>query len=68
MIEPGTSTYQMLHASVLLLLLAGLADVLDGAIARAMRAESEFGFRATTSLVEGLQKTIACYHHSVHQG
>jgi len=44
MIEPGFGTYQMLHASVVLLLLAALADVLDGAIARAMHAESEFGF------------------------
>lgn len=44
MIEPGAGTYQMLYASVLLLLLAALADLLDGAIARAMRAESEFGF------------------------
>jgi CDP-diacylglycerol--serine O-phosphatidyltransferase len=48
MIEPGAGNYQMLYASVLLLLLAGLADLLDGAIARAMRAESEFGFMFDT--------------------
>jgi CDP-diacylglycerol---serine O-phosphatidyltransferase len=44
MIEPGAGTYQILQASALLLLLAALADLLDGAIARAIHAESEFGF------------------------
>lgn len=44
MIEPGTGTYQMLQSSALLLLLASLADLLDGAIARVFHAESEFGF------------------------
>jgi CDP-diacylglycerol--serine O-phosphatidyltransferase len=43
MVEPGSGTYQVLHTSVLLLLLAAFADLLDGAVARAMRAESEFG-------------------------
>jgi CDP-diacylglycerol---serine O-phosphatidyltransferase len=43
MVEPGMGTYQILYSSVVLLLLAGLADVLDGAVARAMHAESEFG-------------------------
>ena len=43
MVEPGSEIYQMLHTSVLLLLLAAFADLLDGAVARAMRAESEFG-------------------------
>lgn len=43
MVEPGEGTYQILHASVVLLLLAALADLLDGAVARAMHAESEFG-------------------------
>lgn len=43
MVELGSGTYQMLHASVVLLLLAALADLLDGAVARAMHAESEFG-------------------------
>ena len=42
-VESGTNTYQLLQASVVLLLLAGLADFLDGAVARAMNAESEFG-------------------------
>ena len=35
--------YAMTHASVMLLLLAALADLLDGAVARIMHAESEFG-------------------------
>lgn len=43
MIEPGSGTYQVLHSATLLLLVAALADLLDGAVARAFRAESEFG-------------------------
>lgn len=43
MVEPGSGTYEVLHTAVLLLLLAAFADLLDGAVARAMRAESEFG-------------------------
>ncbi len=35
--------YQLLHGASLLLLMAALADVLDGAVARLMHAESEFG-------------------------
>jgi CDP-diacylglycerol--serine O-phosphatidyltransferase len=44
MVEPGEGTYQVLHSAALLLLLAAFADFLDGAIARAFRAQSEFGF------------------------
>ena len=44
MLEPGSGNYQVLHTSILLLLLAAFADVMDGALARAMHAESEFGF------------------------
>ena len=44
MVEPGSGTYQLLLASALLIILAAVADVLDGAIARFMHAESEFGF------------------------
>jgi CDP-diacylglycerol--serine O-phosphatidyltransferase len=44
MIEPGSGTYDVLRTSLILLLLAALADLLDGAVARVMRAESEFGF------------------------
>lgn len=43
MIWPGSGTYELLLSSAVLLLIAALADVLDGAIARAMRGESEFG-------------------------
>lgn len=44
MIEPGMGTYRSLMTSTILLLLAAFADLLDGAVARAMHAESEFGF------------------------
>lgn len=42
-VEPGADIYQLIHASAVLLLISGCADFADGAIARAMRAESEFG-------------------------
>ena len=44
MVEAGSGSYQVLFTSLLLLLVAALADVLDGAVARVIRAESEFGF------------------------
>lgn len=44
MIEPGMGTYQALQTSAILLLLAAFADWIDGALARAMHAVSEFGF------------------------
>lgn len=40
----GFGTYELLYRMSLILLIAAIADVLDGAIARAMRATSEFGF------------------------
>lgn len=43
MVEPGSGTYQVLYTSALLLLVAALADVFDGAVARMFHAESEFG-------------------------
>jgi CDP-diacylglycerol--serine O-phosphatidyltransferase len=43
MVEPGSGIFHMLNVSVLLLLVAAFADLLDGAVARAIRAESEFG-------------------------
>ncbi len=43
MVEPGSGVFSFLHISVILLLVAAFADLLDGAIARAIRAESEFG-------------------------
>jgi CDP-diacylglycerol--serine O-phosphatidyltransferase len=44
MLEPGFGTFQVLQTSALLLLVAAFADMLDGAVARAIHAESEFGF------------------------
>jgi CDP-diacylglycerol--serine O-phosphatidyltransferase len=43
MTEPGVGTYGLLYSSTLLLLLAAFADLIDGAVARAIKAESEFG-------------------------
>ncbi len=43
MVEPGSGIFHVLHFSALLLLVAAFADLLDGAVARAIRAESEFG-------------------------
>ena len=39
----GIGTYDFLHQMTLVLILAAVADVLDGAVARAIKAESEFG-------------------------
>lgn len=43
MMELGAANYQTIWAAVGILMLAAFADLLDGAIARAMKAESEFG-------------------------
>jgi len=43
-IEPELGLYHLLQTSIFLLLLAALADWVDGGIARLMHAESEFGF------------------------
>lgn len=43
MTEVGGANYQVLTAAAGILLLAALADLLDGAVARAIKAESEFG-------------------------
>ena len=43
MVEPGAGNYQLLLSSLILLLVAAFADLLDGAIARIMKAEREFG-------------------------
>lgn len=44
MLGPGGGDYEVVRTSAILLLVAALADVVDGALARAIRAESEFGF------------------------
>ncbi len=43
MVEPGSGNYQVLYTSMLLLLIAAFADIMDGAVARVIHAESEFG-------------------------
>ena len=43
MVEPGSGLFHALYVATLLLLAAAFADLLDGAVARAIRAESEFG-------------------------
>lgn len=43
MTEVGEVNYSVLLATTGILLIAALADLLDGAVARAMKAESEFG-------------------------
>lgn len=39
----GMGAYELLHRMTLILLLAAVADLLDGAVARAIKGESEFG-------------------------
>ncbi len=39
----GIGAYEFLYQMTLVLILAAIADVLDGALARALKAESEFG-------------------------
>jgi len=43
MIEPGSGNFEGLRTSVIILLLAAFADFIDGAVARVLKAESEFG-------------------------
>jgi len=44
MTPPGEANYYALLQATAILLLAAFADLLDGAVARVMKAESEFGF------------------------
>ena len=43
-LEPGCGDYEVILVSTILLLIATLADFFDGALARAIHGESEFGF------------------------
>src|SRR5438552_4257788 len=43
MVTPGSATYNQVLTGTLILMFAAFLDVLDGAVARAMKAESEFG-------------------------
>jgi len=44
MLEPGSGNYEVVQTSAFLLMVAAFADFIDGALARAIHAESEFGF------------------------
>lgn len=44
MLREGAGDFELVKTSAILLLVAALADFIDGALARAIRAESEFGF------------------------
>lgn len=44
MLEPGSGVYDVILTSAILLMVAAFADFVDGALARAIHAESEFGF------------------------
>lgn len=44
MTEPGCGDFEVVRISALLLLVVALADFMDGALARAIQAESQFGF------------------------
>lgn len=43
MVEPGTGHFELVKMSALLLMVAAFADFIDGAIARVLKVESEFG-------------------------
>jgi len=43
-LEPGSGDYEVVQTSTILLLVAALADFIDGTLARALHGESEFGF------------------------
>lgn len=43
--DPSKDLFSLLQASAILLLIAALADLADGAIARLMKAESDFGMQ-----------------------
>lgn len=58
MVEPGSGSYQVLFTSLLLILVAAFADLLDGAVARIIKAESEFGV-AFDSLADAVSFGVA---------
>lgn len=43
MADPSADSYALLHTASIFILIAALADLMDGAVARIMGAESEFG-------------------------
>jgi CDP-diacylglycerol--serine O-phosphatidyltransferase len=58
MIEPGSGYFQVMMTSSLFLLLAAFADFVDGAVARALHAESPFGV-AFDSLADAISFGVA---------
>ena len=54
MLNTEHTSYEVLQMSALILMLAGFADVLDGALARATQGESEFG-----SLFDSLSDAVS---------
>lgn len=44
MVEPGFGDYDVVRTSAIILFVAAIADFVDGALARAIRAETRFGF------------------------
>ena len=54
----GLGTYELLYRMTMVLLLAAVADLLDGVIARAMKATSDFGF-AFDSLSDAISFGVA---------
>jgi CDP-diacylglycerol---serine O-phosphatidyltransferase len=58
MIEPGSGTYDMVQKAAFLILLATLADFIDGAVARAFKAHSDFGV-LFDSMADGISFGVA---------
>ncbi len=58
LLPPGGVTYDQVLAAVLVLILAAFLDLLDGALARAMKVESEFG-RVFDSLADAVSFGVA---------
>lgn len=56
--DPAATTFLTLYNAILILLLAGIADFLDGAVAKAIKAESEFG-AAFDSISDGVVFGVA---------
>lgn len=58
MIEPGSGSYEMVQKAAILILLAALADFIDGAVARAFKAHSDFGI-LFDSMADGISFGVA---------
>jgi CDP-diacylglycerol--serine O-phosphatidyltransferase len=58
MLDVGEGNFQTLQFSAIALMLAAFADLLDGAVARAMKAESDFG-EAFDSLADAVSFGVA---------